>query len=162
MDWIKKNLCGVHFNVFAARENLIIHPPIFTYRRSGARRQIYYVLCYQQMNNMVSRLTHILQFLLFLSGLLKHYNPSHPDYHSTSMAMVKMQSIIGKMSAKLRDTVSSIYHQLLWKHILPFNARSASDFSTLDCRERLQPIKTQSIVLCLNSSLSNHDILPIW
>ena len=40
-----------------------------------------------------------------ISGLLKHYNPSHPDYHSTNMALVKMQSIIGKMSVRLRETV---------------------------------------------------------
>lgn len=41
-----------------------------------------------------------------LVGLMKHYSPSHPDYHSTNMALVKMQSIIGKMSVRLRETVS--------------------------------------------------------
>ena len=48
----------------------------------------------------------IVNLFSYLPGLLKHYNPSHPDYHSTSMALVKIQSIIGKMSIRLRETVS--------------------------------------------------------
>ena len=56
-------------------------------------------------------------FSLSFSGLLKHYNSSHPDYHSTSMALVKMQSIIGKMSAKLRDTVRDNEKSILCLHI---------------------------------------------
>ena len=52
------------------------------------------------------QITNAFSFYTF-SGLLKHYNPSHPDYHSTNMALVKMQSIIGKMSVRLRETVSS-------------------------------------------------------
>ena len=47
-------------------------------------------------------------FLLWI-GLLKHYNPSHPDYQSTNMAMVKIQSVIRKMSAKLQESVSIFY-----------------------------------------------------
>ena len=42
---------------------------------------------------------------LCLAGLLKHYNTSHPDYQNTNMAMVKIQSVIRKMSVKLRESV---------------------------------------------------------
>ena len=45
------------------------------------------------------------QFFGF-SGLLKHYNTSHPDYQNTNMAMVKIQSVIRKMSIRLRESVS--------------------------------------------------------
>lgn len=41
------------------------------------------------------------------AGLLKHYNKGHPDYESTNMAMIKIQSVIRKMSVKLRESVSS-------------------------------------------------------
>lgn len=62
------------------------------------------MLCIKDEKNDGSSLKMIT--IHFIAGLLKHYNPSHPDYHSTSMALVKMQSIIGKMSVKLRETVS--------------------------------------------------------
>ena len=45
-------------------------------------------------------------FFFTFSGLLKHYNTSHPDYQSTNTAMVKIQSVIRKMSVKLRESVS--------------------------------------------------------
>ena len=48
-------------------------------------------------------------YFCFWTGLLKHYNPSHPDYQSTNMAMVKIQSVIRKMSAKLQESVSTSY-----------------------------------------------------
>ena len=47
------------------------------------------------------------QYLLLL-GLLKHYNTSHPDYQNTNMAMVKIQSVIRKMSVKLRESVCDL------------------------------------------------------
>jgi len=62
-------------------------------------------VCYLPITTLVVKPLHrILHYDMLLERLLKHYNSSHPDYHSTSMALVKMQSIIGKMSAKLRDT----------------------------------------------------------
>jgi len=62
-------------------------------------------VCYLPLTTLVIKPLHrILHYDMLLERLLKHYNPSHPDYHSTSMALVKMQSIIGKMSVKLRDT----------------------------------------------------------
>ena len=53
-------------------------------------------------------------FFFTFSGLLKHYNTSHPDYQSTNTAMVKIQSVIRKMSVKLRESVS-ISHNWLSK-----------------------------------------------
>ena len=53
-------------------------------------------------------------FFFTFSGLLKHYNTSHPDYQSTNTAMVKIQSVIRKMSVKLRESVS-ISHSWLSK-----------------------------------------------
>ena len=52
------------------------------------------------------------------SGLLKHYNTNHPDYQSTNTAMVKIQSVIRKMSVKLRESVS-ISHNWLSKSSIP-------------------------------------------
>ena len=57
-------------------------------------------------------------FFFTFSGLLKHYNTSHPDYQSTNTAMVKIQSVIRKMSVKLRESVS-ISHNWLSKSSIP-------------------------------------------
>merc|ERR1719211_495813 len=62
-------------------------------------------VCYLPLTTLIVKPLHrILHYDLLLERLLKHYNPSHPDYHSTNMALVKMQSIIGKMSVRLRET----------------------------------------------------------
>ena len=52
---------------------------------------------------------------LCLAGLLKHYNTSHPDYQNTNMAMVKIQSVIRKMSVKLRESVRILFTKDLQK-----------------------------------------------
>ena len=57
-------------------------------------------------------------FFFSFSGLLKHYNTNHPDYQSTNTAMVKIQSVIRKMSVKLRESVS-ISHNWLSKSSIP-------------------------------------------
>ncbi len=57
-------------------------------------------------------------FVFKLSGLLKHYGPSHVDYHSTNMALVKMQSVIRKMSVKLRESVSQHFFEYFWEGYL--------------------------------------------
>lgn len=47
--------------------------------------------------------------LKYILGLLKHIPTSHADYHSTNMALVKMQSVIRKMSVKLRESVATYF-----------------------------------------------------
>ena len=41
-----------------------------------------------------------------LAGLLCDYDANHPDYQSANMAMIKMQTIIRKMTNRLRESVS--------------------------------------------------------
>ena len=54
--------------------------------------------------------------LILFSGLLKHYNTSHPDYQNTNLAMVKIQSVIRKMSIRLRESVSffQVFRQIVF------------------------------------------------
>lgn len=62
-------------------------------------------VCYLPLTTLILKPLHrILHYELLLERLLKHYSPSHPDYHSTNMAMVKIQSVIRKMSVKLRES----------------------------------------------------------
>ena len=55
--------------------------------------------------------------LILFSGLLKHYNTSHPDYQNTNLAMVKIQSVIRKMSIRLRESVSffQVFRQIVFQ-----------------------------------------------
>ena len=53
--------------------------------------------------NLCLHLTHI-----YFPGLLNTYNSNHPDYQSTNMAMIKMQTIIRKMTSKLQESENGI------------------------------------------------------
>lgn len=62
-------------------------------------------VCYLPLTTLILKPLHrILHYELLLERLLKHYNTSHPDYQNTNMAMVKIQSVIRKMSVKLRES----------------------------------------------------------
>jgi len=62
-------------------------------------------VCYLPITTLILKPLHrILHYELLLERLLKHYNPSHPDYQSTNMAMVKIQSVIRKMNIKLGES----------------------------------------------------------
>merc|ERR1719210_796665 len=62
-------------------------------------------VCYLPLTTLILKPLHrILHYELLLERLLKHYNPSHPDYQSTNMAMVKIQSVIRKMNIKLQES----------------------------------------------------------
>lgn len=62
-------------------------------------------VCYLPLTTLILKPLHrILHYELLLERLLKHYNTNHPDYQSTNTAMVKIQSVIRKMSVKLRES----------------------------------------------------------
>jgi len=62
-------------------------------------------VCYLPLTTLILKPLHrILHYELLLERLLKHYNTSHPDYQNTNLAMVKIQSVIRKMSIRLRES----------------------------------------------------------
>ena len=76
--------------------------------------------------------------LILFSGLLKHYNTSHPDYQNTNLAMVKIQSVIRKMSIRLRESVSffQVFRKIVFDNQIEFCRRILSNW--LNCNVTLE------------------------
>ncbi|XP_059082056.1 FERM, ARHGEF and pleckstrin domain-containing protein 2-like [Tigriopus californicus] len=62
-------------------------------------------VCYLPVTSLLLKPLHrIIHYDLLLERLLQTYNSNHPDYQNANMVMIKMQTVIRKMSQKLLDS----------------------------------------------------------